>query len=107
VAILWRGTEISDRRRGERVIQEYSLFVSRGVDKKPEKLCKKDKKQFEAVNRKVKQILENPCRFKALKEDMTGARRAHVGSFVLVYEVDEKRKCVRILDYGDHDEVYG
>lgn len=39
---------------------------------------------------------------------MHGARRVHIGkSFVLIYEVEEDRKLVRILDYEHHDKVYG
>jgi mRNA-degrading endonuclease RelE of RelBE toxin-antitoxin system len=38
---------------------------------------------------------------------MHGSRRVHNGSsFVLIYEVDEKAKMVKMLDFGHHDKVY-
>lgn len=85
----------------------YGLEISAEVDKKFQKLAKKDIKQMEIVNKKVRQILENPSRFKPLRGDMKGSRRVHIDrSFVLVYDIDEKRKTVRLLDYGHHDDVY-
>ena len=76
------------------------------VDKIFKKLQKKDSGQFEAVSKKVNQILENPERFKPLKSPMEHMRRVHVGSFVLVYDVDEPRKVVTIRRYEHHDKVY-
>jgi mRNA-degrading endonuclease RelE of RelBE toxin-antitoxin system len=37
---------------------------------------------------------------------MENKRRVHVGPFVLVYEVDEARKVVTLLDFEHHDVVY-
>jgi mRNA-degrading endonuclease RelE of RelBE toxin-antitoxin system len=37
---------------------------------------------------------------------MSHMRRVHVGSFVLVYEIDEARKVVTIRRYEHHDSVY-
>ncbi len=46
--------------------------------------------------------------FKPLKGEMKGARRVHLAkSFVLVYEIDEKKnKIIRLLDYDHHDKIY-
>lgn len=86
----------------------YSLEISKRADRIFKKLEKKDKVQLEAINNKVKQILAHPHHFKPLSGDMHGSRRVHIASsFVLVYEIDEQRKVVRILDYGHHDVVYG
>lgn len=84
----------------------YSLDISQHADRIFSKLAKKDKTQLEAINKKIKQILENPQRFKPLRGDMKGSRRVHLDPFVLVYEIDESSKTVRILDYGHHDNVY-
>ena len=62
--------------------------------------------QFEAVSKKVSQILENPQQFKQLKIPMQHMRRVHVGSFVLIYDIDEKTKVVTIRRYEHHDNVY-
>ncbi|MFQ5405796.1 MAG: type II toxin-antitoxin system RelE/ParE family toxin, partial [Candidatus Micrarchaeia archaeon] len=63
--------------------------------------------RLEILNKKVSEILKDPFRFKPLKGDLHGARRVHIdSSFVLVYEVDEKRQVVRLLDFDHHDKIY-
>lgn len=85
----------------------YTLEISEKLDKKFGKLTKKDKKQMEAINKKVQQILENPYHFKPLRGDLYGARRVHIEkSFILTYEIDEKNKIIRLLDYDHHDNIY-
>jgi YafQ family addiction module toxin component len=84
----------------------YSLEVVEKVDRIFEKLQKKDLSQFDALCRKITDILENPERFKPLKSPMQHMRRVHIGSFVLVYDIDEVRKVVTIRRYEHHDNVY-
>jgi YafQ family addiction module toxin component len=85
----------------------YGLYITEELDKVFSKLVKKNKKQMQIINKKINQILENPCHFKPLRGDMHGARRVHIDkSFVLVYEIDEENKIVRLLDYDHHDNVY-
>jgi len=84
----------------------YSLEIEAEVFKTFKKLSKKDKKQLEAVNKKIEQILANPLQFKPLKHPLAGLRRVHVGSFVLIYEVCENPKTIRLLKYKHHDEAY-
>jgi YafQ family addiction module toxin component len=84
----------------------YSLEVVEKVDRIFKKLRKKDLIQFEAISKKVSEILENPQQFKPLKSPMQHMRRVHVGSFVLVYDIDEVRKAVIIRRYEHHDNVY-
>ncbi len=67
----------------------------------------KNRKQLGIINRKVEQILRDPHHFKPLRRDMHGARRVHIDtSFVLTYEIHEKEKIVKILDYEHHDKIY-
>ena len=84
----------------------YSLEVVEKVDRMFKKLRKKDLAQFEALSRKVTEILEDPQQFKPLKSPMQHMRRVHVGSFVLVYDIDEAKKVVTIRRYEHHDTVY-
>ena len=85
----------------------YRLQVSAELDKIFSKLVKKNKTQFEIINKKVEQILENPHHFKPLRGDMHGARRVHIDkSFVLTYEIDENNKTVKLLDFDHHDKIY-
>ena len=86
---------------------DYILEVSEKLDKKFSKLGKKDKEQLRIINKKIQQILENPYHFKPLRGDMHGSRRVHIEkSFVLIYDVDEKNKVVKLLDYDHHDNIY-
>ncbi len=86
----------------------YKLNIPEKLDKKFHKLAKKDKKQIDILNKKINQILKNPYHFKPLRGDMHDARRVHIGkSFVLTYDIDEKNKIVRVLDYEHHDKIYG
>ena len=81
----------------------YRLEIEEDVIKLFRKIGKKDRKQLEAVNKKIQQILEEPLLFKPLKHPLEGLRRVHVGSFVLIYEVFENPKQVRVLKHKHHD----
>jgi YafQ family addiction module toxin component len=80
--------------------------VAEKVDRIFKKLRKKDLAQFEALCRKINDILENPQQFKPLRSPMQHMRRVHIGSFVLVYDIDEVKKVVTIRRYEHHDNVY-
>ena len=84
----------------------YELDTSEHLDKFFAKLCKKDKLQFEILTRKIKEILDNPQIGEPLKGNMAGQRSVHVRNFVLVYEIIENEKVVKLLDYDHHDVVY-
>ena len=81
----------------------YSLEVSEKLDKVFNKLAKKDKVAFNAISRKVNQILQNPHHCKPLKAPMQNMRRVHFSSsFVLIFKVDEERKVVQLLEFEHH-----
>ena len=84
----------------------YSLQVVESVDKIFKKLQKKDQAQFGSVAKKICEILANPLQFKPLKSPMQHMRRVHVGSFVIVYDVDEAKQVITIRRYEHHDRVY-
>lgn len=85
----------------------YKLAVKESLDKKFKRLRKKDKEMLRLINRKVQDILENPHHFKPLRKPLQNKRRVHVGgSFVLVYEINEKEKIVTLFDFDHHDNIY-
>lgn len=84
----------------------YILLTERNVDRIFSKLARKDPKQLEAIDKKIKQILANPYQFKPLKAPMQHLRRVHVGSYVITYKIKEQEKAVEIWDYDHHDEIY-
>jgi len=86
----------------------YLLEVTASCKSSIRKKCRKNKPLEEALKKKINQILENPQMFKPLCAPLENARRVHVlGSFVLIYGVDEKRKTVLLLKFAHHDEAYG
>jgi mRNA interferase RelE/StbE/toxin YoeB len=62
----------------------YSLEVRESVDRIFSKLAKKNPKQMQIIDKKIKQILEKPHHFKPLRAPMQHLRRVHIDkSFVL------------------------
>ncbi|MBS3061748.1 MAG: type II toxin-antitoxin system mRNA interferase toxin, RelE/StbE family [Candidatus Diapherotrites archaeon] len=85
----------------------YRLIVLPVVDRIFKKLAKKDPNQLRAVDKKIKQILQNPPLGKPLHFPLQNMRRAHIQkSFVLLYDIQEKEKTITIRDYDHHDNVY-
>ncbi|MCL2173260.1 MAG: type II toxin-antitoxin system RelE/ParE family toxin [Candidatus Bathyarchaeota archaeon] len=84
----------------------YSLEIEEQVSKAFHKLLKKDRVQLEAINKKIQQILSDPYQFKPLKHPLEGLRRTHIGSFVLIYKVNEKPPTIQIIQYTHHDKAY-
>lgn len=85
----------------------YRLAIKESLDKKFKKLQKKDKDLIRLIDNKVQDILIDPYRFKPLRKPLQNKRRVHVGgSFVLVYEINEKEKVVTLFDFDHHDNVY-
>ncbi|MEI6154249.1 MAG: type II toxin-antitoxin system RelE/ParE family toxin [Deltaproteobacteria bacterium] len=75
----------------------HRLAIKEGLDKKFKKLRKKDPEL----------LLTNLLHFKPLKKPLQNKRRVHIGgSFVLIYEIDEKGKMVTLLEFDHHDNIY-
>lgn len=85
----------------------YELYQLPHLDAIFARLAKKDKAQFEILQRKVKEILENPKTGKPLRAPLQGRWRVHIGkSFVLTYTIDEASKQVTLIDYDHHGNIY-
>ena len=84
----------------------YNLIIQPTADKAFKKLAKKDKEQLTRIEKKIQHILEDPYRFKPMKFPLDGCRRVQVGSFVILFEIDESTTTVTILDYDHHDNIY-
>ena len=86
----------------------WTLEVPPEFERDYRKLCSKNAAFRQAVDKKVEQILGEPFHYKPLRAPLQGVRRAHVaGSFVLLFDPDEKRNVVRFLRLAHHDEAYG
>lgn len=85
----------------------YELKRKKRLDKIFEKLAKKDTIALEAIQKKTKQIIKDPYRFKPLSNKMKNIRRVHIKAhFVLTYKIIEQEKIVELLDYDHHDKIY-
>lgn len=84
----------------------YELEVREHLDRAFKKLAKNDAQQMEAVVKKIEEIADDPHAFKPLRFPLAGKRRVHIGSFVLIFSIDEARRTVVLEDYEHHDRVY-
>ncbi|MFH1562925.1 MAG: type II toxin-antitoxin system mRNA interferase toxin, RelE/StbE family [Nitrospirota bacterium] len=85
----------------------YKIAIKESLDEKFKKLQNKNKEMLRLINRKVQDILEDPYRFKPLRKPLQNKRRVHIdGSFVLIYEINEKEKIVTLFDFDHHDNIY-
>ena len=85
----------------------YRLQIGEDLKASLKKLFKKNRTLYDAVLNKAEEILDNPQRYKPLRYDLKGLRRVHLEkSFVLVFEVDEKNKVVKLVDLRHHEEIY-
>ena len=65
---------------------------------------KKDKVLLERLHKKIDEILENPEHYPVKKYELKGKRTAHIGSFVIVFEIDGNE--VIFLKFKHHDYAY-
>ncbi len=68
------------------------------------KLKKKDYTTFKRLQSKVEEILANPEHYKPLRSKMKGLRRAHLGSFVIIFKIEGD--YVRFVTFKHHDRAY-
>ena len=85
---------------------KYFLEQSDEIKKKFKKLARKDRKQIRNIHNKVEEIRENPEHYKPLRNELKGIWRVQIGSFVLLYTINEKEKIMKLLDYDHHDKIY-
>ena len=77
------------------------------LDKILLKLSKKDKKQFEAILKKIDEIVhsKNIDHYKNLKRPLQKYKRVHIqSSFVLMFKIEDDKIIFRYYDH--HDDIY-
>lgn len=85
----------------------YSLKIKPELDKKLQKLFKKNRQQYEIIMKKVEEIIQNPQHYKNLRAPLNDWKRVHIdNSFVLAFSVDENTKTVTLEDFDHHDGIY-
>ena len=68
------------------------------------RVIKKDKILLDRLNKKIEKILENPVHYPPKRYELKGKRSAHVGSYVILFEVEEE--IVIFHKFRHHDHVY-
>ena len=68
------------------------------------KMAKKDRSGLKKIEEQIYKIISNPFVGKPLRNVMKNYRRVHIGSFVLVYKIEDKE--ITFSDYDHHDRVY-
>ena len=56
------------------------------------------------LNSKIAKILKEPKLGKPLRNVLRNYRRIHIGSYVLLYEINQQE--IRLLDFDHHDNIY-
>ncbi|MBW2974558.1 addiction module toxin RelE [Candidatus Woesearchaeota archaeon] len=79
------------------------------LNKKLVKLSKRDKNRFEAVMKKIEEVVSSGDieHYKNLRYDMKDSKRVHIGHFVLIFSYDKSNDFVSFEDYDHHDNIYG
>lgn len=73
------------------------------------KLSKKDKKRYEAVWKKIKEIVgsESVEHYKNLKSPLNDFKRVNIDrSFVLIFKYDKSNDKIIFYDFDHHDKIY-
>ena len=82
--------------------------ISKELQRKLTKLCKKNKPLYEQVLRKISEVINSGDveHYKNLRYDMKESKRAHIGHFVLIFQYDRKSNTVNFDDFDHHDKIY-
>ena len=72
------------------------------------KLEKRDKLLYLSVIRKIEEIVncEDVDHYKNLRKPLHELKRAHIGSFVLMFAYDKRTHKVEFIGFDHHDNAY-
>ena len=82
----------------------YVLVVSPHFERILKQLKRKKLTLLSDLEKQIVKILREPAIGKPLRNVLRNYRRVHVGSFVLIYEIQGNE--VRLIDFGHHDRIY-
>ena len=82
--------------------------TSKNFDRILDKLQKKNKVLYESLIKKMDEILNvfDVGHYKNLKYSLKEFKRAHVGSFVVIFKYDKQNNMIFFTDFDHHDNVY-
>ena len=85
------------------MVGEYTIGVSPKLEPILKKLKKRKPSLYLELSKQMLKITREPSLGKPMKNTLSGSRRVHVGSFVLLYEIREFE--IRLLDFDHHDRI--
>jgi YafQ family addiction module toxin component len=85
----------------------YNLEILPDLQKKLQKLGKKNRNLLINIDKKVQEIRINPYHYKNLNYPLNDLRRVHIDKhFVLVFKINDNSKTVILVDFDHHDKIY-
>ena len=86
----------------------HEFEIKPELDKKMMKIAKRDKITYEAIIKKIEEIVNSDdiAHYKNLRYDMKDSKRVHIGSFVLVFSYDKAKDFVSFEEFDHHYKIY-
>jgi len=86
----------------------YKFKIEDELAKILTKLKKKDNPQYNKIRNKIKEVVNsnNIDHYKNLRNDLKDYKRAHIGSFVILFRFDRLEDKIYFVYYNHHDNVY-
>ena len=84
----------------------YKIVAHPRIQKELKRLFKRDKVRYNHLKKRLEILSDNPEIGKPLRNILKGKRRIHIGSFVVIYEIDEGNDKITLLDFEHHDNAY-
>ena len=86
----------------------YDLDIKEEADEIFKKLEKKNRKQLEIIDKKIKEIQLNPQHiYKFLRAPLQAFNRVHIDNhFALIFKINHQDKVVEVYYFDHHDRVY-
>lgn len=84
----------------------YQVIADPPVQKRLGKIFKTDRKTYEQLKKKLVELGQNPEIGKPLRNVLKNRRRLHIGSFVLIYKIDNENKIIKLLEFDHHAKAY-
>ena len=83
---------------------EYQVKFTPFFEDQLKKLKRKDKPLFQRLIKKIKELKQHPEHYKPLRNVLKGTRRAHLGPFVIIFEIKENIITIHYVKH--HDKAY-
>lgn len=84
----------------------YLIRPVESLERKLAKLKKNNIVLYLQLMKKIKEIAENPRKYKPMSNMLKGNYRVHIGHFVLLFTIDDQNHLIELKDFDHHDKIY-